>query len=113
MRNPLEENLCAQQMECHPFLPFRYDSLSVGFGDSINQMTLRELTAIAEDEVRKAQAELPDEIRECLSKVPVFLEGRPSSNDFLPLDTLGVFEEGAPIPRIRIWLGRDFFSVKI
>lgn len=67
-------------------------------------MTLRELTILAEDEVQKAQAELPEEIRELLSKVPVFFENRPDSEDLLPADTLGVFEEGAPLPRIRLWL---------
>lgn len=67
-------------------------------------MTLRNLTTIAEDEVRKALAGLPDELRERLTKVPVFFEGRPNSEDLLPLDTLGVFEEGVPIPRIRLWL---------
>lgn len=67
-------------------------------------MTLRELTTLAEDEMRKAQAGLPDEVRERLGKVPVFFESRPRSEDLLPSDTLGVFEEDAPIPRIRIWL---------
>lgn len=59
---------------------------------------------MAEDEVRQAQADLPDEVRQLFDQVPVFFEGRPDPEDPLPSDTLGVFEEDAPVPHIRLWL---------
>lgn len=67
-------------------------------------MNLPDLTALAEEETGKILAALPAELRAHLKAVPVFFEGRPGPDDPLPFDTLGVYEEGAPIPHIRLWL---------
>lgn len=59
---------------------------------------------MAEEETKKVLAALPEELRKPLAAVPVFFEGRPGADDPLPADTLGVYEEVAPTPHIRLWL---------
>ena len=67
-------------------------------------MNLPQLTAWAEEEAESVLTELPEELCQHLREVPVFFEGRPGPDDPLPSDTLGVYEEGAPVPHIRLWL---------
>jgi predicted Zn-dependent protease with MMP-like domain len=65
------------------------------------------LSKIAQAEVSAALEELPPPIRGLVATVPIFLEPCPDPGDVergVEPDTLGIFEEGAATPRIRLWL---------
>jgi predicted Zn-dependent protease with MMP-like domain len=75
-------------------------------------MNLEELCEIAEDEVAMIVKVLPEDVKEQAESCPVSYEGKPTSDDDLDDDILGLFEgaslaeEPAPdaMPRIRIFL---------
>jgi predicted Zn-dependent protease with MMP-like domain len=70
-------------------------------------MTFSSLTHIADREIQRVLAELPKEIQAALAEVVVLTESRPSENESVLPDSLGLFDPGdtgAIPPRIILWL---------
>lgn len=71
-------------------------------------MNFEKLSEVAKEVVAATLAELPEELREAASRVPVLLEKRPDRSDLdagLDPDLLGLFDPGPhDTPHIRLWL---------